>query len=374
MSSLVPGQRLPVDETASFRVQFAGEDANRLAVAGITPDGRTIAFDELGDGCWQISSFSLIGAKADIVAYITDDTCGGFVTGAYPLSATIGSTHFDFPKPDEQLAAVILGEVYERDGTRRLKISNEGYTFGIDAYVRARDLRSIDIPHRRRSAPHDERLPSHGPSGGPAPRGVLGSGSGVIIAPDLIVTNAHVIEDGETFRIGRSKECSQVLAVDPMHDLALLQARTAGEPMPLRIGSPIWLGEAVMASGYPLMDVLGADLKVTTGNVSGLTGSGGDISRFQFTAPIGSGSSGGAIIDEAGNVVGITSASLAHESFRERGSLSENVNFAVRAAFVFELAAAAGVALPSTTVLTSTDRRQVVNRLRGAVVSILVLA
>jgi hypothetical protein len=45
-----------------------------------------------------------------------------------------------------------------------------------------------------------------------------------------------------------------------------------------------------MASGFPLMDLLGGDLKVTTGNVSRLTGGMGDVSRFQFTAPIGSGS------------------------------------------------------------------------------------
>jgi S1-C subfamily serine protease len=129
--------------------------------------------------------------------------------------------------------------------------------------------------------------------------------------------------------------------VDPLHDLALLQGPVGRLALPIRIASPIWLGEAIMAAGYPLMDVLGADLKVTTGNISGLTGSHGDISRFQFSAPIGSGSSGGAIIDEDGNLVGITAASLAHQNFRDRGSISENVNFGVRAAMVYELIAAA---------------------------------
>ena len=129
-----------------------------------------------------------------------------------------------------------------------------------------------------------------------------------------------------------------------------------------------------MASGFPLMDLLGGDLKVTTGNVSGLTGGMGDVSRFQFTAPIGSGSSGGAIVDDAGNVVGITSASLAHRNLGERGSTSENVNFGIKASLVYELIAAAGMPLPDIKPLHDTNRRDVVNRLRNSVVSITVLA
>lgn len=363
MSMLLSGQRLAVDSAAPIVLRFAGRDAHRVAVVAITADGRAIGFDPLGDGAWQLSAISEVGNKAEIVAYIMDDISGGFVTGAYPLTLTIGTDAFDAPVPEQQLAAVIIGELYTRDGSLRLKVSNEGYTFGIDAYVRARQLGAIEIPHRGRSAPSPARTPG----------GVLASGSGVIIAPDLVVTNAHVIEDGSAFQLGQTKAACQLLAADPFHDLALLQVKTTGQPLPLRITAPLWLGEAVMAAGYPLMDVLGADLKVTTGNVSGLTGSRGDVSRFQFTAPIGSGSSGGAIVDEAGNLVGITAASLAHENFRERGSLSENVNFAVRASLVFELAAAAGVALPETALLSGGDRRQVVNQLRSAVVSILVL-
>ena len=122
------------------------------------------------------------------------------------------------------------------------------------------------------------------------------------------------------------------------------------------------------------MDVLGADIKVTTGNISGLTGSMSDVSRFQFTAPIGSGSSGGAIVDDCGNLVGIIAASLAHRDVHDRGSISENVNFGVKAAMVYELVAAAGLSLPSCQPLTDSNRREVVNRIRSCVVSISVSA
>src|SRR3546814_4059846 len=88
------------------------------------------------------------------------------------------------------------------------------------------------------------------------------------------------------------------------------------------------------------MDLLGADLKVSTGNVSGLKGWEGDVARFQFTAPIGSGSSGGAILDEYGNLVGITSSSLAHGNLRDRRAISENVNFGIKVSLFHEMLAA----------------------------------
>jgi hypothetical protein len=71
--------------------------------------------------------------------------------------------------------------------------------------------------------------------------------------------------------------------------------------------------------------------------------------------------------------VGITSASLAHRDVRERGSISENVNFGVKASLVYELIAAAGMPLPDITLFHDTNRRAVVNRLRDSVVSITVL-
>ena len=170
------------------------------------------------------------------------------------------------------------------------------------------------------------------------------------------------------------KQALSVLAVDPLHDLALLQGDVAGDPLPMRNVAAIWLGEALLAAGYPLMDLLGADLKVSTGNVSGLKGWEGDVARFQFTAPIGSGSSGGAILDECGNLIGITSSSLAHGQLRDRGSISENVNFGIKVSLVHEMLAASGIDAPQVALSRDSNRRDVVQRLRQSVVSIIVHA
>ncbi|GGD56210.1 S1C family serine protease [Croceicoccus mobilis] len=384
MTQAISGQRITLTGTSEILIRFAGRDASRLSVAAFTGSGALHPLDQMGTTDWRLSGCN--HDKLEIVAYITDDKQGGFVNSAYPCTVTIDGTSYSFPEPVEQLAAVIIGEIYTKSGTVRMKVSNEGFTFGIDAYARARNLGDLPIPNRSRprdNAPRpspwgdnpspDRSSPWGDPS--PPPRGgAFASGSGVLIGPNLIVTNAHVIDGGNEFALGRTQQRLVPVAVDPMHDLALLQGQIQGEPLPIRINSPVWLGEAVMAAGYPLMEVLGADLKVTTGNVSGLTGGQGDVSRFQFSAPIGSGSSGGAIIDEEGNLIGITSASLAHQNFRDRGAISENVNFGIRAAIVFEMIAAAGMPLPTTAAQAGGNRRDVTNRLRNSVVSILVSA
>lgn len=376
MISPRPGERLSVNGNPGCRIRIRGSHVERLGLAAVDSNGRVRAFEKSPDGSWYLSSLAPAeNASADyafdIIAYMTDDRLGGFVNSSYPIEVEIAGDTYNFPLPADSLAAVILAEVYTRNGSRKLKVSNEGFAFGIDAYARARNLQGVNMPLRSREnpAPGD-----HAPRPSPGLGEALASGSGVIVAPGLVVTNAHVIEDGNRFYLGRTRQALLPVAVDVMHDLALLKGEVGGTPLPLRVGLPLWLGEGIMAAGYPLMDVLGADLKVTTGNISGLSGGTGDISRFQFTAPIGSGSSGGAIIDEAGNLVGITSASLAHGNMRERGSISENVNFGVRAGLVFEMIAAAGLQPPTASLLSDTNRRDVVNRLRDSVVSIIVAA
>jgi S1-C subfamily serine protease len=384
-----PGQRVPISAKADCRIRLRGPEGQRLAVSAIGHDGgqggRVLAFERIDPQHWFMDAMAELEGDFEIVAYIMDDRSGGFANAAYPIELEVDGTAYLMPQPTEQLAAVILAEVYTRNGERRMKLSNEGFTFGIDAYVRARNLGGVQVPFRNAPdvpppggiggggpIPHPDGRGSNRPQ--PQPGQLLGTGSGVIIGPDLVVTNAHVIEDGQTFEIGRGRDKAAVLAVDMVHDLALLRCATRGAPLPLRTATPIWLGEDIMAAGFPLIDVLGADLKLTTGNVSGLTGSGGDVSRFQFSAPIGSGSSGGAIIDEFGNLVGVTSASLAHDNMRSRGSISENVNFGIRAALVFELAAAAGADLPVLPLSTDNQRRNVAGRARDAVVSIVIHA
>ncbi len=374
MRSTQPGERLAVGLNDACTIRICGRNADRITVAAVSPQG-TFQPLERGSstGEWRLNDIAAHGEKAGSPLYITADRTGGFVNDSYPIEVDIGGTSFNFPVPSEQLAAVIIAEAYLRDGTRRVKVANEGYTFGIEAFARARHFSVDGIPGRQRRDGNGERWEG-GERGGPsAPPGTsLGSGSGVLVAPGIVVTNAHVIEGGSSFKNGRGGNNLTMIAVDPMHDLAILQGDVDGIPLPMRNTAAIWLGESVLAAGYPLMDLLGADLKVSTGNVSGLKGWEGDVARFQFTAPIGSGSSGGAILDESGNLVGITSSSLAHGNLRDRGAISENVNFGIKVSLVHEMLAASGIDIPPQNLSHDNDRRNVVQRLRKSVISILV--
>lgn len=252
-----PGERIAVGLNDACAIHIGGRDADRLTVVAVSPLG---SFQPLERGSspgeWLLHDISDLGEKAEILLYVTDDRQGGFVNDCYPVTVEIGGTAYDFPPPVDQLAAIIIAEAYLRNGTRRVKVSNEGYTFGIEAFARARNFSADAIPGYRRSDGHRERWEG-GERGRPnAPPGTsLGSGSGVLVALGVVVTNAHVIDGGSNFKIGRGGKELSVIAVDPMHDLAILQGDIEGAPLPMRNTAAIWLGEFVLAAGYPLMDL-----------------------------------------------------------------------------------------------------------------------
>jgi serine protease Do len=145
---------------------------------------------------------------------------------------------------------------------------------------------------------------------------LTGSGSGVILDNGFIVTNHHVIEDTDVNRIvlqdGRTYD-TELVGSDAYTDLAVLRVDVEGLP-PIDFGSTddVVVGQFAAAVGNPLGQVGGASL--TTGVISALsrTVEVGDESplygMLQTDAPITSGSSGGALVDAEGDLIGITSA------------------------------------------------------------------
>ncbi len=73
----------------------------------------------------------------------------------------------------------------------------------------------------------------------------------------------------------------------------------------------------------------------TTGEIASLSGAGDDPRYFQISAPVQPGNSGGALVDERGNVIGIVSAKLdAGAALAASGALPENVNYAVKSSLL----------------------------------------
>lgn len=160
---------------------------------------------------------------------------------------------------------------------------------------------------------------------------VHATGSGFIVSTTgHLVTNAHVVEDCSAIRtVGHGT--TRVLAVEPASDLALLKLDDyEGNTVTLRQGRGIRLGENVVVIGYPLSGVLSSGPNVTSGNVSSLAGPGDDRRLIQISAPIQAGNSGGPVLDDAGNLVGVVVSKLdAIAIVAQTGDLPQNVNFAI---------------------------------------------
>jgi serine protease Do len=186
------------------------------------------------------------------------------------------------------------------------------------------------------ATPPEDR--STGPAPSAKPRVSVSSGSGFFVSNEgHVLTNNHVVEDCTSFRVFMDQAAAadaRVIARDASNDLALLSTALK----PLRTASPrtnVRLGESVAAFGYPHADVLASSGNFTLGNVTALAGIGDDSRYLQISTPVQAGNSGGPLLDQNGNLVGIVTAKLNALKIAEAsGDLPQNVNFALKASTV----------------------------------------
>lgn len=164
------------------------------------------------------------------------------------------------------------------------------------------------------------------------------SGSGIVVnRAGSILTNEHVVRACDGYEVidnENRKLKATVQATDAKNDLALL---AVDEHFPvaakLRKHSEPRLGESVTVVGYPLVGVLGDKPSVGFGNVTSTIGIRGNPAQMQISVPIQRGASGGPVLDQSANVIGVVVSKLDALKFAERGGdLPQNVNFAIRAA------------------------------------------
>ena len=162
------------------------------------------------------------------------------------------------------------------------------------------------------------------------PNGTGLKGSGFFIQPSYIATNYHVIE-GATVAYVRlvgkqtTYRVESIAATDPEHDLAILKvSNTNPVVLPLANSDKVEIGEEIYAVGNPR----GWEGTVSNGIVSSIRGEGNN-KWIQITAPISPGSSGGAVLNAKGEVIGI--ATLADFSIDPNSKINrvQNLNFAV---------------------------------------------
>ena len=152
--------------------------------------------------------------------------------------------------------------------------------------------------------------------GVPQQREKVGSGSGVIIREDgYIVTNNHVIEGANKIEVtlnNNQKYTATLVGADPATDVALLKIEAEGLPViPFGDSDKLRLGEWVIAIGspYDLRSTITAGIVSAKGrSMPNYTGQFKIESFIQTDAAVNPGNSGGALVDKAGNLVGINTA------------------------------------------------------------------
>jgi S1-C subfamily serine protease len=126
-----------------------------------------------------------------------------------------------------------------------------------------------------------------------------------------------------------------MVKVDAANDLALLKAEGTFSPLPITSSRAVRLGNTVVMVGFPNTGLQGFAPKLAKGEIASLSGAQDDPRYFQISVPVQPGNSGGALVDERGNVVGIVSAKLsARATLAATGTLPENVNYAVKSSFL----------------------------------------
>jgi S1-C subfamily serine protease len=161
----------------------------------------------------------------------------------------------------------------------------------------------------------------------------VGHGSGFAVAPDKVLTNAHVVELVRTEpnlvlgiipSQGKRSYGGRILAFSPGNDLALIQVKGGNLPVATFFAGSVADGQHVTAIGYPAtvdraqgLDTAQMVQPLSPVKTSGTISTGRaskDFDTVLHTAPMAQGNSGGPLVDDCGRVLGVNSFGSEAES------------------------------------------------------------
>lgn len=164
------------------------------------------------------------------------------------------------------------------------------------------------------------------------------TGTGFLITKNgYLVTNYHVVKDSDKVRVQTASGLlnAVVIRTDAASDLALLKVLGTFDALPVVSSRNSRLGSTVATVGFPNIGLQGFEPKLSKGDISSLAGIQDDVKQFQISVPIQHGNSGGALVDERGNVVGVVCAQLSQKAALETtGTLAQNVNYAIKSSYL----------------------------------------
>lgn len=185
------------------------------------------------------------------------------------------------------------------------------------------------------------------------------------VSEDKVLTSHHVVDGADTITVqfadGVDRRAT-IRSQSQSADLALLAiSQKAPAILPLAPARAARTGEQVFTLGFPATNILGEDAKFTEGSISSLSGIRGDMGYFQMSVPVQPGNSGGPVVNNRGEVVGIVAATAAIEAFYSAtGALPQNVNWASKsenARLLFD---------PPETTSTALSREDAIGRVQAA--------
>lgn len=191
-------------------------------------------------------------------------------------------------------------------------------------------------------------------------------GTGFFIGPaGDVLTSYHVVQGAR--QIGCRTSAGKVLEasvrrVSPANDLAVLRVSTRpAHYLTLAPRGTARAGDRVFTIGYGAAAYLGTEEpSFTEGAISSLSGADSEDAYMQISVPVQPGNSGGPLLNEAGQVVGIIAAQAAVEDFyKATGTLPQSINWAVKSDYASPL-------LNGSTAAPSRTRSQAITNARAS--------
>lgn len=148
------------------------------------------------------------------------------------------------------------------------------------------------------------------------------TGTGFVVHPDgYLMTCAHVVQGATKIEVelGGRTYLAHVVETNSRRDLALIQIAARNLPvLPLADSSRVELAQPVRLVGFPLSDVLGSSVKVTQGSVAGFIDK-KNGRMIQVDASMNPGNSGGPLVNDRGEAIGVASAGYFGSDIAEVG-------------------------------------------------------
>lgn len=305
-----PQQRLMISFLSFPRVSLRQTYA--LLLAHYVEEGATIHYRVMKDNWFVISLTSPSGIDGYLRYYQDGSSVTGFTEN---WNNANGNVH------GERIAVLMSASISSAmTGAPFIDLSEPNSTSQADANSQNAAVKPPEPPAAQKPSEKKD---------------MFSSGTAFFVTQDgTLVTNAHVISDCSDIRI-KTKDGTispaTIVARDSTNDLAIIKAENTHSDKIAKLRLSVRLGEGVAVFGFPHVDILASSGNFTLGNVTALSGMGDDSRFIQISAPVQSGNSGGPLLDQNGNLIGVVTSKLnAIKMAVNQGDLPQNVNFAVK--------------------------------------------